>query len=610
MKILEKIKSNNKLIYIGILILGILMGWLIFGGSSSSESNTAVDTTEHEHKAGTKWTCSMHPQIKRDAPGSCPICGMELIPLEEDTDDGEADGNYEVKLTNTAMKIAEVSTSKIEFKTPYKEVYLPGKVMADERKISELTSRFSGRLEKLFVNFTGQEVRKGQVLAKIYSPELVTAQRELFEAIKFKETNPNYYTASRNKLRLWDLTDKQISDIEKSGEVEFYFDVLSPLTGTVTMRHVSLGDYVKEGSALFEIIDLRHIWVIFDAYENDIPWIKLKDNIKFTIKSIPNQVFESTVTFIDPVLNPKSRVAGIRAELDNPKGLLKPEMLASGKLKTMLSGTDGEILVLKSAILWTGKKAVVYVRTNSHQNMFQYREITLGAEAEDYYVVTDGLNKGELVATNGVFKIDAAAQLKGERSMMNPSGGKVSMGGHGNMDMGGGDDKKEKTPKMDMKEGAMNMSTMEVDAKFKEQIKAVFKNYLALKDAFVDTDANDAKLNAENVEASLAAVNMGLVKGEMHMKWMELLKVMKAEVSKIQKSMDIETQRTSLGPLSTSLYASIKYFRVDGINAYYQFCPMANDGNGANWLSVTEEIKNPFYGSAMLGCGETKEQLK
>jgi membrane fusion protein, copper/silver efflux system len=596
-----------------IFVIGIIAGSLIFGGTdSASGTNSGVAVGTDDHVPGSLWTCAMHPHLRLEEPGNCPICGMELIPVasEEESDDDE--GDYTVKLSNTAMKIAEVSTSLVERKSPYKEVYLPGKVMPDERRISELTSRFPGRIEKLYVNFTGQKVRKGQILAKIYSPELVTAQRELFEAMKFQESNPGYYKAARNKLKLWDLNEKQIDDIVNSGDVQFYFDVLSPLTGTVTMRMVSLGDYVKEGTSLFEIIDLSHVWVMFDAYENDIPWIKLKDKIKFRIKSIPDVVFESTVTFIDPVINPKSRVAGVRAELDNPKDLLKPEMLASGSLKTMLPGSGEQLLVPKSAVLWSGKKAVVYVLTNDHQNMFRFTEITLGADAGNAYVVLDGLNDGELVATNGVFKIDAAAQLKGEKSMMNPTGGKQSMGGMAGMDMGG--DSKKESEEVDKPKEEAGMSSMEmemmVDPKFKTQIADVVKAYLNLKEAFVATDSKQAAAESKAVKAAMEKVDMGLLKGDNHMMWMDMMKPINNALDGIISAKDIEGQRLAFADLSDGIYNSIKMFHVSGLNVFYQFCPMARDGEGAYWLSLEKEIRNPYYGEAMLTCGETKETIK
>lgn len=611
MKILEIVKSKNILPYLGVLIVGVLIGWLLIGGNGNeSNKELPADHSAMDHSEATTWTCSMHPQIQRDEPGNCPICGMELIPMKQDEDDAEA-GQYSVKLSNAAMKIAEVEMSTIEKKAPYKEVYLPGKVMADERNIAELTARYPGRLEKLMVNFTGQKVRKGQVLAKVYSPELVTAQRELFEAIKFKETNPSYYRATRNKLKLWDLTEAQIDRIEQSGDVDFYFDVLSPISGTVTMRHVALGDYVKEGSALFEVVDLSHVWVMFDAYESDIPWIKLRDKIKFSIKSIPGREFESTVTFIDPVLNPMSRVAKVRAELDNPKDLLKPEMLADGILRTMLPGSRDQLVVPKSAVLWTGKKAVVYVMTSDHNNMFQFREIELGADAGDYYIVKSGLTEGEMVATNGVFKIDAAAQLKGEKSMMNPEGGKVSMGhNHG----GSSDGKKPSESEHEGHESSDAENTMKmdmpIDENFKKQLTNVYRIHLDLQDAFLATDAAKAKKQAVNVKSALSKVDMSLVKGEMHNHWMATLKTLNETLDKIRGSNDIAIQRLAFADFNDALYGAIKMFGTSGETIYYQYCPMARDNEGAYWLSTVKEIKNPYFGEAMLTCGENRAVIK
>lgn len=612
MKLIEIIKSKKTLIYLGVLILGILLGWLLFGRTGNSSTEALPDNHSlSDHKPGTVWTCSMHPQIRSDKPGSCPICGMDLVPLQTEEETGDVAAQYTVKLSDAAMKIAEVSMSTVERKAPYKEVYLPGKVMPDERKIAQLTARYPGRIEKLFVNFTGQKVRKGEVLAKIYSPELVTAQRELFEAIKFKEANPKYYAAARQKLKLWDLTDSQIDQIEQSGDVIFYFDVQSPLSGTVTKREVALGDYVKEGNSLFEVVDLSHVWVMFDAYENDIPWIKLRDQISFTIKSIPGKEFKSTVTFIDPVLDRMARVVKVRTELNNPNDVLKPEMLASGLLRTMLPGSREALVVPKSSVLWTGKKAVVYVMTDDHNNMFQYREIDLGAEAGDYYVVKAGLQEGEMVASNGVFKIDAAAQLKGEKSMMNPEGGKVSMAhDHGAMT---GDKKPESGSEHagheTGKEQPMQMD-MTVDKNFQKQLTAVYKAQLNLQEAFLATNPQEVKSAVPGVESSLKKVDMSLVKGEMHNHWMTSLKALNDALSKIQAAGDIEAQRLAYADFNDTLYGAIKMFGVTGETIYFQFCPMARSGKGAYWLSAIKEIKNPYYGEAMLTCGETKEVIK
>ncbi|MFC2126229.1 efflux RND transporter periplasmic adaptor subunit [Bacteroidota bacterium] len=600
--------------YLGVMTVGIIIGWMIFnnnGEDQSQKNSTNEIDEEHVHEEGIIWTCSMHPQIKQENPGQCPICGMDLIPLKDESGKDDSGDQFTVKLSDAAMRIADVSVTRVEKKSPYKDVYLSGKVMADERRVSELTARFPGRIEKLSINFTGQKVRKGQVLAKIYSPELITAQKELFEALKLKDSNPRYYTASRNKLKLWDLTEEQIENIEKTGDVIFYFDILSPLTGTVTIRHVTLGDYVKEGNPLFEVTDLGYVWVIFDAYESDLPWIKLQYIINFKIKSIPGKQFTGSVTFIDPVINPRSRVAGVRVEINNPGGTLKPEMLASGILKTMLSENEESLVIPKSSVLWTGKKAVVYVKTNDQNNLFQYREISLGVDAGKYYVIESGLIEGELVASNGVFKIDASAQLRGEKSMMNPGGGKVTMthdhgitGSESEVNMEVVDHSLHGMESMDK-------TTMEVDPDFQRQLTDVYDEYLIIKNVFVESDPERAAKQASEIQKVLDKTDMNLLKGEAHMAWMQYLEMLKKSLDGIQGTTDLENQRKFFVNLSDALYKSINTFGLDTEKpVYYQYCPMAIDNQGAYWLSELEAIANPYFGDMMLRCGETRETIE
>ncbi len=430
--IFQIIKDNLKL-FVGVLVVGIFIGWLFFhsGGEATQQAQITEGHEGHDHesKDPTTWTCSMHPQIKRDKPGQCPICAMDLILLSTMQSGGDDVDPNEIAMTESAAKLAAIQTMMVDVGTPEKSIHLQGKIQEDERRISELTARFGGRIEELFVNFRGQKVRKGEKLATIYSPDLVTAQRELLEAATFKESRPALYIAAKGKLKLWDLTDKQIIDIEKHGQPKLYFDVLSPISGTVTMRHVALGDYIKEGTALFKVVDLTRVWVLFDAYESDLPWIKLKDGVEFTIQSLPGKTYSGKVSFIDPFIDSKTRVAKVRVELNNTKHEIKPEMFVSGILNSKIAGSENQILIPKTALLWTGKRAVVYVKVPERENpSFRYREIVLGPEAGNFYVVASGLNEGEEIAVNGVFKIDAAAQLQGLQSMMNPDGGVVSTG--------------------------------------------------------------------------------------------------------------------------------------------------------------------------------------
>ena len=424
-------KRDIKLIAIT-MVAGLFLGWLFFHSSSKATLHNHEEQTEAEE---TVYTCSMHPQIKQNKPGLCPICAMDLVPIKTGSIEGEHVDPNEIQMTESAIALASIQTTTVNKAMPEIEVQLLGKVKADERNISQLTARFGGRIEKLFINYTGQQVKKGEKLGTIYSPELITAQKELLEALKYKTSNPSFYKASRAKLKLWDLTEQQIDAIETRGETNTFFDIQSPISGTVTKRHVSIGDYVKEGSPLFEVINLSKVWVLFDAYESDLPWIKKGDKIEFTLPSIPGKQFNGKVSFIAPFIDAQTRVAQVRVELSNPYGQLKPEMFANGILKSNSALNSTELLIPKSAILWTGKRAVVYVEVPDREtSSFIYREIVLGPAAGHYYVVKNGLMEGEKIAMNGVFKIDAAAQLAGKSSMMNPQGGQISSG-HNHADM-------------------------------------------------------------------------------------------------------------------------------------------------------------------------------
>ncbi|MBN1128230.1 MAG: efflux RND transporter periplasmic adaptor subunit, partial [Chitinispirillaceae bacterium] len=396
--------SNKRyIITVGLtLTAGVLLGWLLFRGPMDA-------TVPHGEAAGpaakdekTVWTCSMHPQIRTTQPGQCPICAMDLIPLQEDGALESTNSPDEIRMTASAMKIADIQTITVQKAFPNKTISLLGKVKPDETSIAELTARFGGRIEKLYVNFTGQNVGKGEKLATIYSPALMTAQKELIEA-RAGDNNPALYKAARNKLKLWDLTDDQIDAIAEQGEANTFFDILSPITGTVMQRNVSHGDYVKEGSTLFQVIDLKRVWVMFEAYESDLSWVKTGDKVEFTIPSLPGKSFSGRVAFIDPLIDPATRIAQVRVEIGNPGHLLKPEMFANGVVTSKIAGNKKELLIPKTAALWTGKRAVVYVKLPGRgQPTFTYREIVLGPSAGEFYVVHSGLAEGEEIAVNGV----------------------------------------------------------------------------------------------------------------------------------------------------------------------------------------------------------------
>jgi len=609
--IIKNIKDNYRLV-LAVLITGLFLGWLIFHPTRAERTSEILteghESHDHSSEDPGTWTCSMHPQIKQDNPGKCPICAMDLIPLTVAQSGGEDIDPNEIVMTEAAAKLADIQTMVVARGNPEKLVHLQGKVHADERNIAELTARFGGRIEKLFVNFTGQQVQKGEKLATIYSPDLVSAQRELIEALSFKESRPSFYTAARAKLKLWDLTDGQIEAIEEEGEPQLYFDVLSPISGTVMMRHVTLGDYVKEGSPLFQVTDLSRVWVMFDAYESDLPWIKRGDRVELSVPSLPGSGFEGLVSYIDPFINPSTRVARVRIELPNRALKLKPEMFANGVLYSKIAESSDQLLIPKSSILWTGKRAVVYVRVPERESpSFLYHEITLGPEAGNFYVVSEGLTEGERIAVNGVFKIDAAAQLEGKPSMMNPDGGKVSVGhDHGSMsaeeDLDQGDHSEHQSMETELE-------VAEVKSEFRAQLQEVYNTYILMSEALVASDPNEAEKAAALVESSLKDVDMSLLEGEAHVLWMKHLKSLESEIRTISSASDISEQRIAYATFNEAFYSSLKAFGLEQGTVYYQYCPMANGDKGAYWLSNIKEIENPYFGDEMLRCGETREVL-
>lgn len=412
---IRRIVFNRNIAFTLLFLAGLFMGWIIFH-PSHKDNKQSVHVSENVKK--TIWTCSMHPQIRRDAPGKCPICGMDLIPLNQSGDTSvDADA---VHLSNEAIQLANVQTTVVSRQNPVSTIRLFGKVQADERAIQSQVAHVPGRIDKLLVNFTGESVKKGQPLAEIYSPELVTAEQELLEASKMKSTQPEIYQAAIEKLRQWMLTDSQIQSVVNSGHLQYNTSIVSNSSGVITTRRVSTGDHVSEGTVLFDVADLSTVWILFDAYESDIPFINVGDEMTYTVQAIPGKIFYGKIGFIDPVIDPYTRVAKVRIEVNNKQGLLKPEMFVNGTLKTNLEKYRNSIVIPQSAVLWTGKRSVVYVKQkNKDEFVFKLREIELGPKLSNSYIVEGGLEEGEEIVSQGAFSVDAAAQLEGKPSMMN-----------------------------------------------------------------------------------------------------------------------------------------------------------------------------------------------
>ena len=585
-------------IYIGLVILGLLFGWLLFGNSSNEEA-------EHNHnevaESNQMWTCSMHPQIMQPEPGDCPICGMDLIPSESGADGLLAD---QFKLTENAMALADVQTSHVvgNNKIDNNVIKLSGKIVENEESNAVQVSYFSGRIERLNVSFTGEEIRKGQLLASIYSPELYAAQQELITAASLKESQPKLYEAVRNKLKLWKLSEKQINQIETSGKVIENFPVYATVSGTVSEKLVEQGDYIKQGQPLLKIAKLNTVWANFDVYENQIDLFKKGQEVVITTNAYPNKEFKGKVSFIDPVLDTRTRTVKLRVVLNNTNDEFKPGMFVEGKIRGISSTKEQLLSIPSTAVLWTGERSVVYLKSSPTEPVFEMREVKLGNTIGENYEVLSGLQNGDEIVTNGTFTIDAAAQLQGKKSMMNKEGGKVMTGHERHLGM------QESTSSDDSNHSKMS-ERIKVSEVFQNQLKTAFDNYLVVKDALVKDDSKKVVEGAQQLLNSLNLIDMKLLKdNNTHNHWMKLEKELKSSTKSITEVSNIKEQRNHFKHLSSHLGSAIQLFGVNE-KVYNQFCPMADNNKGGYWLSKEEKVLNPYFGDAMLTCGEVKQVI-
>ena len=561
--IIMKKTKHILILIIGCLFFGGVIGWSLRSGGGSD--SPAI----HSHQTGEEYTCSMHPQIRQKEPGSCPICGMALIPIASNPQD--AGTAHQLKMTPSAVALANIATSTVSSGMHHPQLSLNGKVQVDETRISSISANFSGRVDQLFVSFTGQSVKKGDRLATIYAPELVSAQRELFEAKKTKTENPALYQAARNKLAQWKLTSSQIDQLEAANEVRHAFDIFADVSGVVTGRNVAEGDFVSKGSVLFEIIDLQKVWVLLDVYENDLAAVQVGNKVRFAANAYPGQDFEGRVVFIDPVLDAQSRTLKVRIEASNPNSLLKPEMFVTALLEAGSDAGGESLTIPKSAVLWTGDKSVVYVQVGNREHpAFEMREVVLGPSLDQQIVVKTGLSFGEEVVSNGVFAVDAAAQLSGNYSMMN------------------------------------RPVTLDLTASLKEGFEQVLAYYFDLKNHLVSSDGINAALSAEALHQAHQEIDEGQLSENDRQLWEEISQPLFHHARLIAQSTDLDKQRSSFQTLSDQLILLVEKVGTDQV-VYKQYCPMADQDRGAYWLSKEKEVLNPYFGDAMLKCGEVKE---
>lgn len=452
-------------------------GWYLRGGSTSS-STSPNPAAQAEKPKPTTWTCSMHPNIKLPKRGQCPICFMDLIPLEAGE---QEEGERVLTMSETAKALADIRTTKVERKFVEAEIRMVGKVDYDETRLAYLTAWVPGRLDRLYVDYTGVPVKKGEHLVYLYSPELYAAQEELLQALRsakelkhsdlegIRRSTEATVEAARERLLQWGLTEEQVAEVERRGKPDDHVTIYAPLGGIVIHKNGFEGMYVQTGTRIYTIADLSQVWVKLDAYESDLTWVRYGQQVEFTTQAYPGRQFVGSVAFIDPMLDARTRTVKVRLNVDNADAVLKPGMFVRAVLRSNLT-EGGHVLAPELAGKWvcsmhpevikdaagqcdkcqmplvrieslgfarlteesapplvvpatapllTGKRAVVYVKLpRKEKPTFEGREVQLGPRAGDYYLVKEGLKEGDLVVTNGGFKIDSALQIQAKPSMM------------------------------------------------------------------------------------------------------------------------------------------------------------------------------------------------
>lgn len=547
------------------------------------------NTSEHAHTATvtatgeTIWTCSMHPQIKLPKKGKCPICFMDLIPLEIPTSPHTT--SQSLTLTESAQTLSEITTATVKRKKVFHDVRTVGLVTYDETRVRSITARISGRIEKMYVDFTGIRIAKNKKLFTLYSPELFAAQEEYLQALE--NNNSMLIESARKKLSLWELSEAQISRLEQTRTASLTLPILSPLSGSVINKHASEGMYIRAGMPIYTIADLSVVWVELDAYETDLPWIRKGLSVTFTTRSAPGKTFKGKVTFIAPVLDPKTRTVKVQVTVRNQSRQLKPGMFVSGIIEASLQQTSKELplVIPASAPLITGKRALVYIQTQSSPPTYEGRTVALGPRAGDYYTVLSGVTEGEQVVVHGAFKIDAALQIQAKPSMMTPETDAVNA-------------------------HASSTQNHKISPRFTTSLEPIFTAYFKAQTALANDDLHGSLKQLKRIVTLLGTVKSTLLKGASRAAWDTKDQALRNALQHIEHLTSLQSVRTLFQNVSAPIIEIQKNFGHTGTqNHYIAFCPMAFSNKGGSWLQNHDTIANPYYGAAMLRCGEIKETI-
>lgn len=463
--------KKPKIILIGfaILIVGFLIGLLMGGGSGSANSNS--NNMELKKSKKQIFTCSMHPQIRMDKPGDCPICSMPLEPISDQ--DSSAENMNTLKLSDYAMKMASVETTEVDYREINAEIRTYGDIHFDPQSYATVTARVDGYAEKIFANISGTNINAGDHLLEIYSPDILVAEQELLIALQSGKDSP-LVASSKLKLLRWGFSEKQINEVIETKKIVDVVTLYSPITGTIIEKNIIENSAFKMGDALYKIVNLDIVWAHLDIYERDLALIRKGQKVEISVEAYPGEIFTGTVSYSEPEINEMTRTLHLPVQIDNKSHKLKMGMYVSAVIKVTLDSTghaiepsiigkytcpmhpqviteqsgscpvcemplvkvvskdskenksknenslNSIIAIPVSAVLDSGNRKIVYVAKDA--STFESREVILGPRGGDYFPVLKGLYSGERVVTRGGFFIDSQFQIMGSPSLYYPGG--------------------------------------------------------------------------------------------------------------------------------------------------------------------------------------------
>jgi membrane fusion protein, copper/silver efflux system len=589
----------------------------------------------------TIYSCPMHPQIRQPEFGTCPICGMDLVPITED-DSGDDREAPVLQLSQRAIALLELQTAPVERRSVEAERRFLGKFVYDETRLHDIIVRTEGQIERLFVNYTGIPVRKGEHIAEIYSPEFYSATRDLLVA-QSTPVDPIAADASRRKLRLLQVVDDEIDAIIESGQPVETFTLFSPVTGVLTELGGRQGAWLMKGQRVAQIADLSSLWVLLDAYESDVALIHYGQQVQLDVPAFPGKPVTGFVAYVAPDLDERTRTIKVRLNVPNPDGRLRPGMFARASLQVPLTADGGAygpelagkwicpmhpeitdtnpadcticgmplepaeelghlasgnavelpLVIPATAPLLTGKRALVYVQVpNRDRPTFEGRTVTLGPRAGEHYLVLDGLEEGEIVVTHGSFKIDSELQIRGRPSMMAPATDRP------HMDAPFHDHADSPVPRTDVPE------------QFGHDITRLSHHYLELSNALAADDLDQARAAAAAMDEHLHQFETSSLDADPAAAWEPIEQVLHQALHPMRQAADIDTLREQLVPLTRHMEHAIIGFGAGQVPPLYRaHCPMAFGNQGADWLQADQAIANPYFGARMFRCGEITGEI-